>query len=214
MRKKGLSVNAISSKLGVSKSSVSLWVRDIKLPRSAQIKIRQSLSNGQRVASVAKKAKTALSLTTAKEEAMQAVKSSQPIDASTALIFCSLLYWCEGSKSHNDKELTFSNSDPLLIGAYISLLRRAFPLDESRLRVLLHLHEYHDERAQLGYWSGITGIPISQFLKTYLKPHTGKRSRPDYPGCAQIRYYDVRVARKVYATARAVLSRESLIKGP
>lgn len=213
LRRKGWSVGVIALELGVSKSSVSLWVRDLQLPKSARLRIQASLTNGQNAARIVKKARTSSLLTQARGEAERAAEAYDT-DPLTALIFCALLYWCEGSKSLNDKELTFSNSDPLLIGAYLSLLRRAFLLDESRLRVLLHLHEYHDEKAQLKYWSRITGIPTGQFLKSYLKPHTGKRTRPNYPGCAQIRYYDVRVARKVYATARAVLSKESSMQGP
>lgn len=72
-------------------------------------------------------------------------------------------------------------------------------IDERKFRVLMHLHEYHDEEKQRVFWSRLTNIPRSQFLKTFRKPHTGKRVKEDYPGCIAIYYNSSETARKLKA---------------
>jgi len=89
-----------------------------------------------------------------------------------------------------------------VVCAFVALLRTTFVLDESRFRVCLHLHDYHDPAEEMRFWSELTSIPAQQFLKPYHKPHTQKRIRAGYRGCAQIRYYDVSVARKLLALGR------------
>jgi hypothetical protein len=57
----------------------------------------------------------------------------------------------------------------------------------------VHLHDYHNADHQQLYWSGVTNIPLNQFHKPYLKPHTAKNKRPGYPGCLSLRYLDSRL---------------------
>ena len=73
-------------------------------------------------------------------------------------------------------------------------MRFSFKLDERKFRAMLHLHDYHNEKKI---------IPISQFSKSYKKPHTGKRKREGYPGSTRIRYYYSKIAlelRTIYNT--------------
>lgn len=210
MRKEGASLKTIAKSLGASKSSVSLWVRNLELSDRVQKVISDSYTNGQKAARETIPTRTSQRLSEARNEA-EALILKEPISDTTALILCSLLYWCEGAKTPNDNGLKFSNSDSLLVASYLSLFRRSTAIDEKKFRALLHLHEYHEESVQLKFWSEVTKIPVQQFNRTYWKPHTGKRVRPDYPGCIHIGYHDVRISRKVYATARAFLERETNI---
>ena len=115
------------------------------------------------------------------------------------------MYWCEGTKTKNDKEFTFTNSDPLLVKGFLALLRKAVPLEERKFRIKMQLHDYHDEKRQKCFWSEVTRIPETQFQKTFCKSHTSKAIKVGYPGCIQFRYHDVTVSRKICATARAFL---------
>ena len=56
---------------------------------------------------------------------------------------------------------------PRMIVFYCRRLRRFFHIDESRLRVRLHLHEGLDLEAAIAYWSALTATPASQFGKPY-----------------------------------------------
>jgi hypothetical protein len=208
LRQLGNSINAIALELHVAKSSVSLWVRDIYLLDTAVAKIQASLSKGQRASRISKRRTTARKLYEANVAAIKIVERVE-FEKEIFLLITSILYWCEGRKSKNDDTLTFSNSDPLVIRGYLNSLRNSFSIQESRFRVVMHLHEYHSEATQRSYWSSQTKIPENQFSKTFWKPHTGKNIRPGYPGCIHIKYYDVTVARAVAAAARAFLGKAS-----
>ena len=215
LRRQGKTFNEIVAHLGVAKSSVSLWVRDLDLPLEARRRIESLKTAGQKAAQKSKIATTKQNLLRIRQESTGIVKEVL-FDKSTALIACSLLYWCEGAKAQNDKTFTFTNSDPMLVQAFIALMRHAFVLDERKFRVRMHLHEYHSELKQQKFWSKVTGVPPQQFRKTYWKPHTGKTIHVGYPGCIHLDYYDVIIARKTSAIARAFLENviELTAKGP
>lgn len=97
----------------------------------------------------------------------------------------------------------FTNSDSDLMRTFLKFFRTGFEVEESKFRVCVHIHEYHDAVTQLKYWSHITGIPHKQFIKSYMKPHTGKQVRENYQGCASVRYHDANMARQLHAIAKA-----------
>ncbi|HCL95611.1 TPA: hypothetical protein DHW62_01645 [candidate division WWE3 bacterium] len=108
---------------------------------------------------------------------------------------CAFLFWAEGAKSLS--VLHFTNSDPQMVKVFMSLLRSVYPIDETKLRVIMHLHEYHSEARTLNFWSKITNVPKKRFSKTYIKPHTGINKRAGYKGCVRITYYDAEVAHEL-----------------
>ena len=63
-----------------------------------------------------------------------------------------------------------------MIRVFLSLFREGFSIDEKKLRVTMHLHDYHDEKAQLQFWADITHISPSQFHKVHRKKILGKRA--------------------------------------
>lgn len=204
LRKQGYSINEITTKVGVAKSTISLWVRNVALSHGAKSRIESLRTAGQRASQQTHYELTRMHLGLARSEAEEAIRSL-PTTKDLALISVALLYWCEGAKSLNDQTLRFSNSDPLVIEAFMSLMRKAFLLDESKFRARMHLHEYHREKIQRKSWMKHTQLPANQFRRTYWKPNTGKNIHPGYSGCIHIDYYDVRIARKICAVARAYL---------
>ena len=206
LRLQGYSLNEIARQLNVSKASVSVWVRGTVLPKRAQERIEMKRHKARVKAAKTNRGRTAAHLEDAAAIA-KLIVSKLKLDAEFMQVMCALLYWCEGEKTKNDKTLTFANSDSRLVTTFLHLLRKGFELDEKKFRVCLHLHDYHKEKVQKQFWSRVTQIPITQFLKTYQKPHTGKRTREGYAGCASIRYYDTRIARQIQALARAVLQK-------
>jgi hypothetical protein len=104
-------------------------------------------------------------------------------------IMCAVFFWCEGTKDVSGG-IKFTNADPIMVRKFLALLRASFEIDEKKFRALIHLHEYHNPSVQLKFWSGVTGIPHTQFHKSYIKPHTGKNRHAGYPGCLSLRYLD------------------------
>jgi transposase-like protein len=209
LRREGKTMNEIATRVGVAKSSVSLWVRNLPLSSKARARIASLQTAGQQASQKALFARTRKRLLLAKENAEKVVRGIS-LTPDLSLLLCALLYWCEGAKDKNDTTFTFSNSDSQLVRGFMKLMRAALVLEERKFRVRMHLHEYHNEIAQRKFWSEVTDISEELFAKTYWKPHTAKTIKEGYPGCVHIEYYDVVVARKIYATARAFI--ESVVK--
>lgn len=194
LRENGHSFNEISKSLGISKSTASIWVRRIPVKHFALARLKQRELVGRKRGLLVNQANKALF----NQEIKKSVKLNlQKIAPSKVLdkLFCSLFYWCEGEKTTN--LLAFTNSDYTLIRTFLRLLRSGFSIDEKKLRVCMHLHSYHNEQKQKKFWSKITGIPISQFMKAYQKKNTGLTKKEGYQGCVSIRYYDHKVAKEV-----------------
>jgi len=191
LRKAGHSLKKISKKLHVSKSTASLWLKNIEISPEARIKIDSAYRKGTLLGLAAiQKRWSAIRESSEKEAERKAKKvlDSLALDTSYCKLSCALIFWCEGTK--NGSEVRFTNSDPSLIQTFLSLLRKGFDIKEERLRALVHVHEYHDEEVQKNFWSRVTEIPLNQFNRSYHKPNTGKIIREGYQGCLSIRYAD------------------------
>lgn len=195
LRKRGYSINELAQKMGVAKSSISLWVTSTMLGEKAQNRLRERRILGQYHTIATKKRIRALE--TAEYE-QQARGQLENIDFNQSLtkLLCSIFFWTEGGK-HTDSFVYFTNSDPVMVKIFLKLLRKGFTLNENKLRALVHIHEYHIDKEVKAEWSKLTGIPLEQFTKSYLKPHTKKRLRDGYPGCITVRYYDAKIAREL-----------------
>jgi len=204
LREKGFSVNEIVSRVGVAKSSISTWVRNVPLSPAARKRLLTKIKLGQRVSAENKHRKVEDAIESYFQDALQKVRGSK-LNKFYRRVICSLLYWCEGIKDHYSG-VGFVNSDPKLIKTFLRLFRESFEIDEKRFSACIHLHEYHNPAKQLRFWSEITGIPPHQFMKPYRKPNTGKRVRKEYPGCVAVRYHNNDIARQLLSTARAFMA--------
>ncbi len=206
LRKKGHSLAEISRLLGVSKSSTSLWVREVELSPKAKNKILAKFTAGQIASQETKRKQTLV-------KEFEALKSAESVlakfipDTDIQKILCAIIYYCEGNKVVKDG-IRFTNSDPLLIATFLKLFRSSFKIDENRLRGCIHLHNYHNKETQLKFWSKIARIPSSQFIKPYIKKNSGLYKKEGYQGCVSIRYADTKIAREL-----KILALEFMKKG-
>jgi len=195
LRKKGFSLTEIKQRLHISKSTASLWLRDVKLSSAAIERLaKRGILGMVRSKKVREERRQAFEKLL-REKTSELLKNTL-LTKNHFKILCALLFWCEGGKELKSG-IRFINSDSHLIKAFLTLLRKSFKLNEKKFRVGLHLHQYHDEEKQKNYWSKITKIPKSQFIKVYWKPNTKKRIRKDYPGCATVYYYNSPLAKEL-----------------
>jgi len=101
-----------------------------------------------------------------------------------------MIYWGEGTKQGNT--VTLSNSNPKIILLFLKFLRNICGISDKRLRALIHRYPDQNEKNLLDYWSSITGIPKTQFCKSFLH---NKVSRGTYKSLAEhgtlsLRYSD------------------------
>lgn len=201
LRRDGYSLNEISKLLKVSKSSVSVWVRNVPLSLNAKKRLLTIIKNAQYVSAEKKKLATLNFNNSIIKNAGELIDSFN-ISKDAEKLLCAMIFWCEGNKDYQGG-VAFTNSDPALVRLFIDLFVKSFNIQRERLVARLHLHEYHDPNKQINFWAKTLKLSKSQFRKTYLKPHTGLRTRENYPGCISIRYYDSILARKLMALAQA-----------
>ena len=79
-----------------------------------------------------------------------------------------------------------------MIKTFLSLLRKAYSIDENKIKAVLHLHSYHNPKKQIEYWSKVTKIR-KENISVYHKKNKGIRKKDNYNGCISIRYGDVRI---------------------
>ena len=176
--------------MGVSKSSVSLWVRDMPRPeRLSYEECRKRSAEGSRQYwEVERPAREA------QREAVRAAAAGQVgvLSKREILIAGAIAYWCEGAKSKPHKlreRILFINSDPGLIKFFLSFLAAAGVLP-TQLRFRIYIHETADVAEAERYWARVTNSDPQSFYKTVLKRHNPKTVRKnvdaDYHGCLRI----------------------------
>lgn len=203
LRKKGHSLNEIHKEFGVSKSVISGWVRDIVLTGKAKSRLLSKIKLGQFISAENKRRKTSQVIESYFNNAVKDINQFK-LDRNLLKTICSLIYCCEGTKNLRSG-VNFTNSDYQLIRTFLTLFRKSFDVDENKFRVCVHLHQYHNTKYQLRFWSDITNIPLNQFIKPFHKKNGGKRIRKEYNGCASIRYHDTAMARQLLMIAKAFL---------
>jgi len=195
LRATGLPMADIAARLGVSRSSVSLWVRDVPFePRP-----RVTLGRRREPNALQRRKQAEIDRLLAEgRDRVGRLSEREFLVAGVAL------YAGEGSKG--DGNVRFANSDPRMIGFFCSWLRRFFEIDESRLRVHLYLHQGLDLAAAIAYWSALTSIPPTQFLKPYRAvPDPSIRHAKHVHGCVGIGYSCSATHRSIMGLVAALL---------
>jgi len=195
LRRDGYSYREITATIGVGKGTAYQWTMHVELNEKAQDRLHNVMSLAQ-IKSTESNQERRVERDAIIEEDINKVMSQIVPTKLLFKVLTATLYWAEGGKSLPGR-VQFVNSDPQMIKTYLHTLRNGFCIDESKLRCLVHIHEYHDESATKEFWSKVTKIPLSQFNKSYLKPHTGKRTRDGYKGCVHIVYCDIKIATEI-----------------
>jgi transcriptional regulator with XRE-family HTH domain len=190
LRGQGLAYNEIAAELGVSKSSISLWVRD--LPHPEQLTYEECARRRDAAVAVYWEAER-----TRREATREALRASarETIGRLTdreVLIAGAIAYWCEGAKSkpgRRRERVIFINSDAQLVRFYLKFLHLA-GVERDQLVFRLYIHESADLAAAQSFWRIATGADDAQFKRPVLKRHNPKTVRlntgEDYHGCLRI----------------------------
>lgn len=188
LRLQGWTYDRIEAELGCSRSSVSLWVRD--LPRPERKRTREESAAIARKGWEEKLRIRDEERKRTKEVARQAVGNLS--DRELFLVGVGL-YWAEGSKDKpydRRENVTFVNSDPGMIKVFLAWLR-LLGVQRDRLRFTVMIHEKADVAGAEQYWADLVEADISAFNKTTLKTHNPKTVRKNtgesYRGCLVIK---------------------------
>lgn len=189
LRKQGVAMGDIARKLDVSKSSVSVWVRDVKL---SQKQLKQLNANGHSVAAIEKRRISRLRNLKNKRNKIteEAVKEAKKLQESPLWCIAVSMYWGEGGKTQN--MVRIANSDPDVIRLMMKFFREYCKIPEEKFRGHIHTFAHCDAKEAEKYWSSISGLSRNKFYKTYKKQSSASlKKRETLPyGTFQIYVHD------------------------
>ncbi|MBA2806754.1 helix-turn-helix domain-containing protein [Streptomyces sp. KM273126] len=187
LRRQGWTYKQIQTELGCSKSSVSLWVRDLPTPpaRRTPEEQRELMNAGLARLRAALEQERA-------ETKRQAAAAIGELSDRELFIAGVALYWAEGAKDkpHRRTEvLQFINSDANVIRLFLRWLE-LLEVTRDRLTIRVSIHETADVAAAEKYWADVVGVEVSAFSRATLKKHNPRTVRKNtgdnYHGCLAI----------------------------
>ncbi|MEU0766451.1 helix-turn-helix domain-containing protein [Streptomyces albogriseolus] len=172
LRLQGWTYDQIQVELGCSKSSISLWVRDLPKPERRAPSEQARLANRMRW-------EHELAV---RDEQRRRTKEAAALEI--------------GPLSDRDLFLTgrenvlFVNSDPGVIKLYLAWLD-LLGVEPDRLRYRVMIHMTADVEGAKRYWADLVGVDVSVFQKTTIKKHNPATVRKNvgdtYRGCLVVR---------------------------
>lgn len=155
----------IAKEINCSKSSISIWVRDIPLTKKqiSQLKLSQDRARA-RAASHPNSSKNRWEII--RQTSINKAKEEIPPRSSLDIlkITGAALYWAEGYTASRNL-FVFANVDPYMIKLILRFLRDICGIKNNKLRGRVNIHPDLDSNKAHRYWAKITGISLRQFHK-------------------------------------------------
>lgn len=165
LRSGGLSYNEIKKEVPVAKSTLSLWLKNIRLKpeyrKRLYTKQIEILSRGSQSQKERREREVSQILYSAAKEILL------PISDEAYKLFGAALYWAEGNKT---RDFAITNSDPHLVLFMVKWLEKIFYIKPYNLKASLNIYQQQNENNIKNFWSQLTNIPVKNFGKSYIKP--------------------------------------------
>ncbi|MEK7651934.1 MAG: helix-turn-helix domain-containing protein [Patescibacteria group bacterium] len=167
LRKEGWSYSVIQKRTGISKSTLSNWLGN--LPYRPNLEVRKSIKEGPlRSAIMRRKAK----IRSIREIKIAAAKELGKLSKRDKWMLGLAIYMGEGSKTHDNIRVV--NSNPEIIKSAVKWFSNNCDVPLANLAIRVHSYPDIDQDKTKVYWSGVTGIPLSQFFKNHIDTRTNK----------------------------------------
>ncbi len=164
MRNKGLSYSAIKEKLGISKSTLSYWLKDLPLSPERINKLRAHSPKRIEKFRNTMREKREKRTRKAYEDSSKKIGTLSKRELFIAGFF---LYWAEGGKT-KPYNITLSNTDPGMIRFYLAWVY-SLGVPKEKIRVRLQLYADMHIKKEISFWVYELGLASSQFRKPYIK---------------------------------------------
>ncbi|OHB18859.1 MAG: hypothetical protein A2854_03325 [Parcubacteria group bacterium RIFCSPHIGHO2_01_FULL_56_18] len=213
MRKAGHSYNYIAPKVGVSKSTLSIWLADV--PYTPNLATINRIGKARAASVEVKRRLKQETFERAKKEAQNDVQSVSTRD----LFMLGLgLYIGEGAKSPS--ATSFVNSNLAIMNLIIRWFTESIGLPKRNLRMRLHVYPDTDQEQSLEFWSSQTGLSEDQFFRPVVDVRKDKKANKSGKlpyGTAHLtvkslgeKRFGVFLARKILAWSDRVLGTEEI----
>ena len=167
LRRSGMSIKSIAEKLSVSKSSASVWCRDIVLSHQQERRLKKNmLSAGHKGRMIGAEMNRSKRLAAIDSANVRASKIIHHISSRDLLFLGIGLYWGEGSKN-TENRFMLVNSDSHIIIATLTWLEKVLGVKKQSCTPQIYINDQHRYRIDKvsTYWSRTLSIPKSQFRK-------------------------------------------------
>ncbi|MCX6786397.1 MAG: hypothetical protein NTU85_01075 [Candidatus Kaiserbacteria bacterium] len=169
LRKSGFSYTYISSKTGLSKSTLSGWLTEIPYTPN-----KETIAAFGKARAAASARRAELRQKSIQEIRKTATKDIGEVSKRDLFVFGLGLYLGEGCKSNGQVRVV--NSDPSIIQAAITWFKM-LGVRKDQIKIRLHLYPDNNIRQCLQFWSRTTSIPLSQFQKPQIDNRVGKKAK-------------------------------------
>jgi len=216
MRKHGASIREIESKLGIPRSTLSLWLSRIPISehvkKSLKKRADQALFKARVEAVKWHNAQKAARLEQAQDGARQSLAKIGVARPEIVELALAMLYLGEGSKKNS--QTIMGNSNPLILKFFVTAIQRLYNLPPAAFTCHLHLRADQDPERMKRYWSRALGIPRNNFRKALVDTRTkGSPTYPDYKGVCAVDCSRVAIQRKLIYIANAFCEHVAENKG-
>ncbi|MFA5084103.1 MAG: hypothetical protein WC475_01810 [Candidatus Paceibacterota bacterium] len=203
LRKQGKSYSQIKKSLGISKGTLSYWLKDYPLSEQRIRELRDW--NEQRIEKCRETKRQK------KENRLKEIYKIQkrlilPLNNREIFLTGLFLYWGEGTKAQPSR-LSVSNSDPSMIKFFIVWMEKSLKISKTKLKIHLHLYRDMDIKKAAQFWSKTLNIPNKQFAKPYIKKsfirninHKGGFGH----GTCNVKINDARLSEKIFMGIKAI----------
>lgn len=179
LRQSGKSYNEISKFLHVPKSTLSTWLKNLtisvnikkyNISKAKQIWANNIIAYNKNRAEKLRKAAIDIQL-----EAKEEIKK---ININELKLLGIALYWAEGYNRAKWNAL-FCNSNPSIVKIMMKFFREICKVPENKFRPQVQIHPNISKEEAENYWSQITNLDKSLFVKPLLQiSKASKRRRP------------------------------------
>ncbi|MBI2011257.1 helix-turn-helix domain-containing protein [Candidatus Daviesbacteria bacterium] len=205
LRLRGKTYGQIKKELGVSKSTLSDWLKRLPLNKTQQVKLLKNkmlsrdLSREKFIETF--KSKRLFRL---KQVFEKQVKELLPLSKKELFLAGVFLYWGEGEKKHG--RFSISNTDPRVIKFALYWMTKVLGVPKNSIKVRLHIYKDMNFEEVTNFWSNHLNLPKNQFGGPYIKDSTreGLIYKSFGYGTCQIYTHRVNLSEKIAMSIKAV----------
>jgi len=198
LRQKGKSIKNIEKTLKIPRSTLSGWLKEIKLTDRQ----RQRLDKNWQNALVKARKKAVIwhnnqkkrRLIEAKRQALSVLSQIDTQNRHTLELSLSMLYLGEGDKT---QQTSMGSSSPIILRFFIKALNNLYGIKRSDFKCEIHLRSDQNEKHIIQYWSKELKIPDDKFKACKDKRIAKSKTYHTYKGVCVVRCGNIALQRKI-----------------
>ena len=180
MRKRGLSYSEIENRIHIPKSTLSYWLKNLKLTDEQIKKLNEKQLQAIRKGLEKKTSRTNKAI---EEIKISSAKDIREISKKELWLAGIVLYWRERFLNGNENDLRkgvkFTSSDPYLVKLFLKWLQDVGGIKDEEIEFDVFMSEDNKNLGNeaVAFWSDVTDFPEAKFRNVYFQKARPKTTR-------------------------------------